>query len=126
MNKVKVVLSWAGIVILAIATAVLEDIMYLGVIVNYMPPSVDLTGDLFWVFTVPLAQFMALAITGTAAWFLGLSQLPRLLTFWTCWSLARAVMLNTFNNPVQDIAIYLVWIIFWCVLIGLLAHLRKN
>ena len=123
MSKVWTILSWIGIALLGLINGVLEDIMFLQIIVPYMPPSWDLTGDLFFTFTVPLAQLMALCITGTISWFfLGLRQLPRLITFWVCWSVARASFLTMINNPVQDVLIYLAWIAFWCVLIGLLAR----
>ena len=124
MSKLKTILGWTGVVVLGLVTAVLEDIMYLGVLVEYMPVSIDLTGDLFWIFTVPLAQLMALAITGTAAWFLGIWQMSRLITFWLSWTVVRAAMLTLFNNPVEDVAVYLVWIALWCLLIGLFAHFR--
>lgn len=124
MGNFRNILAWAGIVILGLVNGVLEDILFISVLVPYMPPSWDLTGDLFFTFTVPLAQLMTLAITGTLAWFLlGLWQTPRLITFWVCWSAARAVFLSQINNPLQDILTYLAWIALWCVLIGLLAHL---
>ena len=91
-----------------------------------MPASLDLTGDLFWIFTVPLAQIMALTLSGTAAWFLGIKHLPQLITFWACWVLARTTFLSLVNNPIEDIAIYLVWITFWCVLIGLAGFLKRS
>ena len=126
MSKTKQILSWVGIVLLGLAHGLLEDFMFIGILVEYMPPSWDLTGDLFFTFTVPLAQLMILAITGTFAWFvLGLHQLPKLITFWACWMVARSTVLTLFNNPVQDILIYLAWATLWCVLIGLLAT-RKN
>ena len=56
------VLGWAGIVLLGLITGILEDVMFVFVLLPQMPPSVDLTGNLFWVFTVPLAQLMALAV----------------------------------------------------------------
>ena len=43
--------------------------MFLNILVPYMPPSWDLTGNLYFTFTVPLAQLMAVGITGTLAWF---------------------------------------------------------
>ena len=123
MARTKTILGWVGIVFLGILMGVLEDLLFLRIIVPYMPPSWDLTGDLFFTFTVPLAQLMALAFTGTIAWFfLGLRQLPRLITFWACWSVARALFLFRINNPPEDVMIYLVWIATWCVLIGVLAH----
>jgi hypothetical protein len=127
MGKIRNILGWAGIVILGLINGVLEDILFLNVLVPYMPASWDLTGNLFFTFTVPLAQLMTLGITGTLAWFfLDLRQTPRLITFWVCWSLARAAFLTLINNPVEDVLIYLSWITFWCVLIGLLAHLEGN
>lgn len=117
------ILAWAGIVLLGLINGVLEDLIFVTVLVPNIPHSWDLTGDLFWVFTVPLAQLMALAITGTLAWFfLGLRRPARLLTFWACWTAARAAFLNFVNNPPGDILIYLVWIAFWCGLIGLIAR----
>ncbi len=72
MSRLLQFLSWVGIVILGIAHGILEDLMFIRVLVEYMPPSWDLTGDLFFIFTVPLSQLMVLAITGTLAWlFLG-------------------------------------------------------
>ncbi|MEO0982795.1 MAG: hypothetical protein AAFX03_09115, partial [Pseudomonadota bacterium] len=69
------ILAWAGIVLLGLINGVLEDLIFVTVLVPNIPHSWDLTGDLFWVFTVPLAQLMALAITGTLAWFfLGLRR----------------------------------------------------
>ena len=121
---VKNVLGWIGIVFLGLAHGVLEDLMFVRVVVEYMPPSWDLTGDLFFSFSVPLSQLLALAITGPLAWFfLGLRRLPRLITFWVCWSVARSAFLFRINNPVEDVLIYLVWIAFWCASIGVLAHL---
>ncbi len=120
------VLSWAGIVLLGLVNGVLEDILFLSVLVPYMPTSLDLTGDLFWVFTVPLAQLMALAVTGSLAWWLlGLRQPGRLITFWACWSVARATFLTTVNNPPGDVLIYLLWIALWCGLIALAARFRR-
>jgi len=126
MSKLKVVLSWVGLVILGLAHGLLEDIMFIRVLVEYIPPSWDLTGDLFFIFTVPLAQLMTFAITGTLAWhFLGLKHLPRLITFWACWIIARTSFLVFAQNPVGDIAIYLAWITLWCLLVGFYA-LSKN
>ncbi len=123
MSKTRNVLGWVGIVFLGILSGILEDLLFISILVLYMPTSLDLTGDLFWVFTVPLAQLLALAVTGSLAWFLcGLRQTPRLITFWACWSAARALMLNTFLNPLEDIVIYLLWIAFWCLLLWLLAR----
>lgn len=126
MRKFLNVLAWIGIILLGLANGVLEDIVFLNILVPYMPPSVDLTGDLFWVFTVPLAQVMTLAVTGTIAWFLGLRHPARLITFWLCWSMARAVFLTRINNPPQDVIIYLLWIAVWCGLIGLFAYFLKR
>ena len=127
MSKVKVILSWVGIVILGLAHGVLEDLMFVRVLVEYMPPSWDLTGDIFFVFTVPLAQLLTFAITGTIAWhFLGLWQLPKLITFWACWIVARAAFLNFAQNPPTDIAIYLAWITLWCALVGLYARSTRQ
>ena len=123
MSKLRNILSWAGIVVLGLINGVLEDILFLNILVPYMPPSWDLTGNLFFTFTVPLAQLMALSITGTLAWFfLRLRETPRLVTFWACWSVARATFLTLINNPVEDVLIYLSWIALWCALIWLLAR----
>ncbi len=127
MSKLKVVLSWVGIVILGLAHGILEDLMFVRVLVEYLPTSWDLTGDIFFVFTVPLAQLMTFAITGTIAWyFLGLWQLPKLVTFWLCWIVARAAFLNFAQNPPADIAIYLAWITLWCFLVGLYARRKSS
>ena len=127
MSKLKSILGWVGIVLLGLAHGVLEDLMFMNVLVEFMPPSVDLTGDLFFVFTVPLAQFLLFAITGTFAWFvLRLYELPRLITFWACWMVSRAGFLVMFQNPPGDIAIYLVWITFWCMLVGFFARSRNR
>ncbi len=107
---------------LGLASAVLEDLLFVNILVPYVPPSVDLTGDLFWVFTVPLAQLMTLAITGTLAWFLGLRHPARLIAFWASWTVGRAVMLTLFKNPAGDVMIYLLWIAFWCALTGVVAR----
>ena len=100
--------------------------MYISILVPYTPISVDLTGDMFWVFTVPLAQLMALAVTGTAAWFLGIKQFPRLIVFWGCWVAARTAFLSAVLNPVEDILIYILWITLWCGLIGLAGHFKRD
>jgi|TARA_B100000315_G_C14548351_1_gene574425 hypothetical protein len=127
MSKFKVVLGWVGIVILGLAHGVLEDLMFVRVLVEYIPASVDLTGDLFFIFTVPLAQLMTFVITGTLAWhFLGLRNLPRLITFWACWIVARTAFLVFAQNPVGDIAIYLAWITLWCFLVGLYARSKNQ
>ena len=123
MNKLKAVLSWVGLVILGLAHGVLEDLMFIKVLVEYLPVSWDLTGTMFFVFTVPLAQVLTFAITGTLAWFfLGLQQLPKLMTFWACWIAARTAFLTFALNPVADIAIYLAWITLWCILVGFFAR----
>ena len=125
--NIKALLGWVGIVILGLAHGILEDLMFIRVIVEYMPPNWDLTGDLFFVFTVPLAQVMTFAITGTFAWFVfGLWQLPRLVTFWLCWIAARTAFLTFAKNPPGDIAIYLAWITLWCVLVGLYAYSKRQ
>ena len=127
MNKPKVTLSWVGIVVLGIAHGVLEDLMFILVLVEYAPPSLDLTGNVFFVFTVPLAQLMTFAITGTIAWhFLGLKERPKLMTFWLCWIGARAIFLTLVQNPIGDIMIYLAWITFWCLLVGLYARAQNS
>ena len=127
MSEFKVILGWVGIVVLGLAHAVLEDLMFIRVLVEYLPPSWDLTGNLFFTFTVPLAQLMTFAITGTLAWFfLGLSHLPKLITFWACWVVARTVFLLAIYNPVGDIATYLAWITLWCFLVGLYARSKNQ
>lgn len=127
MGKFRNILGWAGIVVLGLLNGVLEDLLFISILVPYMPPSWDLTGNLFFTFTVPLAQLMALCITGTLAWFfLGLRQTPRLITFWACWSVARATFLIQINNPLADVLIYLVWIALWCGLIWLLARFAAS
>lgn len=128
MQKFLQILSWVGIILLGLAHGVLEDLMFMEVIVEHAPPSLDLTGDIFFVFTIPIAQLMVLAVTGPLAWFfLGLRHLPKLITFWLCWTIARTAALLTFKNPVEDILIYLLWIALWCALIGLLArYLNKR
>jgi len=123
MSKLWKVISWAGIIVLGLVSGVLEDILFVTILVPYMPPSWDLTGDLFWVFAGRLAQLMTLAVAGTAAWFLGLRHPARLLTFWACWSVARATFLTRINNPPEDVMIYLLWIALWCGLIGLMTWL---
>jgi hypothetical protein len=127
MSKFKVILGWVGIVFLGLAHGILEDLMFIQVLVEYMPPSWDLTGDLFFIFTVPLAQLMTFAITGTLAWhFLDLKHLPKLITFWSCWIVARTAFLTAVFNPVGDIAIYLAWITLWCALVGLYARSKAQ
>ena len=125
MSKLANIMRWVGIVILGLAHGVLEDIVFLQVLVPYSPTSWDLTGDLFFSFTVPLAQLVLLGVTGTLAWFfLGLKEIPKLVTFWACWSVARALFLFQINNPVEDVAVYLLWIATWCGILGILAHFK--
>ena len=119
LGWIGLVASWAGIILLGLITGILEDVMFVAVLVPHMPPSLDLTGDLFWVFTVPLAELMALAVTGTIALFLGLRRPPRLIAFWLGWMASRAAFLVFAKNPAGDILIYLAWITLWCVLIAL-------
>ncbi len=127
MGNLKNILSWAGLIFLGLVMGVLEDLLFVTILVPNVPPSWDLTGDLFFTFTVPFAQLIALAITGTIAWFfLGLRQTPRLVTFWLCWCVARATFLAQVFNPVQDIMIYLAWITLWCALIGVAAHFTSK
>ena len=125
MNKTRKRISWALIILLGLINGILEDLLFISVLVPNMPANLDLTGDLFWIFTVPLAQIMALALSGTAAWFLGIKHIPQLITFWACWILARSAFLSLVNNPVEDIFIYLLWITFWCTLIGLAGFLKR-
>ena len=127
MSKARNIVSWVGVVILGLVMGMLEDILFITILVPNMPMSWDLTGDLFFTFTVPLSQLMALAITGTLGWFLfDLKHPPRLITFWLCWSIVRTVFLLVVFNPLQDILIYLVWIAFWCVLLALLARFTRR
>jgi len=127
MSKYKATLGWVGIVLLGLAHGILEDLMFIRVLVEYMPPDWDLTGNLFFIFTVPLAQLMTFAITGTLAWrFLQLWRLPKLVTFWACWIVARTIFLTLIFNPIGDIAIYLAWITLWCALVGFLARSKHR
>jgi hypothetical protein len=127
MNKLGMVLSWLGLVVLGLLNGILPDLLFIYVMVPCLPISLDLTGDLFWVFTVPLAELLALALTGSLAWWLlGLQQLPRLIVFWASWVGARTVILNQFNNPVDDIMVYVAWVTLWCLLVGLLARARAS
>ena len=126
MSKIRKNINWALVILLGLVNGILEDLLFISVLVPNMPASLDLTGDLFWIFTVPLAQIMALTLSGTAAWFLGIKHLPQLITFWACWVLARTTFLSLVNNPIEDIAIYLLWITFWCVLIGLAGFLKRS
>ncbi len=127
MSKTRNIICWVGIVMLGLAHGLLEDILFIQILVPYMPPSWDLTGDLFFIFTVPLAQLIALGITGTIGWFLlDLRHTPRLITFWALWSVARTAFLAAVYNPIQDIAIYLAWIALWCFLYWLLARFVSN
>ena len=126
MKNFKVIIGWVGIILLGLAHGVLEDLMFIQVLEEYAPVSWDLTGDLFFVFTVPLAQLMTFAITGTLAWhFLALPHLPKLIAFWLTWMVARATFLTIVQNPISDILIYLAWITLWCFLVGLYAR-KKN
>ena len=126
MSKLRSNLGWLGLVFLGLVNGILEDLMFITIMVPY-PMSVDLTGELFWIVTVPVAQLMALAITGTLAWyFLGLSQLHRLAVFWAVWVTVRAAFLLRVHNPVDDVLIYLGWITLWCVLIGLAGYRRQQ
>lgn len=123
MSKPTTIPSWVGIIILGLAHGILEDLVFLRLLVPNIPPSWDLTGDLFFTFTLPLAQIIALAVTGTFAWFvLGIQQWPKLVTFWALWVTARSFFLFQLYNPVADVAIYVLWITLWCALIGLLAR----
>ena len=127
MKKAKVILSWLAIGAAGLINGVLEDIMFFSVLVPAMPMSIDLTGDIFWYVTVPMAQLLALAVTGVFAWFfLGLAQISRLVTFWLCWVLARVTFLLQVHNPVEDVAIYVLWTTIWCVLIGVLAKIKGS
>ena len=126
MKTSRVILGWVGIILLGLAHGVLEDLMFIRVLVEYAPVTWDLTGDLFFVFTVPLAQLMTFVITGTLVWhFLGLHQLSRLIAFWLSWITARAIFLTLVLNPIGDIAIYLAWITLWCFSVGLYARIKS-
>jgi hypothetical protein len=126
MRNSRVILGWVGIILLGLAHGVLEDLMFIRVLVEYAPVTWDLTGDLFFIFTVPLAQLMTFAITGTLAWhFLELHQLSRLIAFWLSWITARTIFLTLVLNPIGDIAIYLAWITLWCFLVGLYARIKS-
>ena len=127
MGKAKSAIGWIGIVLLGLFNGLLEDLVFLNVVVPYSPTSWDITGNPFFTMTVPLTQLITLAITGTVAWFLlGLRQPRRLLTFWACWTVSRTIFLNLFNNPAGDIVIYLLWIAFWCGLVVLLARFLNS
>ena len=127
MAKLKQILSWLAVVAIGLINGVLEDIMFISVLVPNMPMSLDLTGDMFWYVTVPMAQLLALGVTGVIGWFfLGLAKVPRLITFWACWVVARTIFLLQLHNPVEDVVIYLLWATFWCVLIGVVAKLRRG
>ena len=127
MSKLRTSLGWLGLIFLGLVNGILEDLMFITIMVPYTPMSVDLTGELFWIFTVPVAQLMALAVTGTLAWFfLGLSQPHRLALFWAVWVTVRAAFLLRLHNPVGDVLIYLSWISLWCVLIGLAGYRRQQ
>ena len=125
MSKIRKRISWSLIILLGLINGILEDLLFISVLVPNLPASLDLTGNLFWVFTVPLAQVMALALSGTAAWFLGIQHMPQLITFWACWVLARTTFLALVKNPLEDIFIYLLWITFWCALIRLAGLLKR-
>ena len=125
MAKLKQILSWFAVVAIGLINGVLEDIMFFSVLVPNMPMSLDLTGDMFWYVTVPMAQLLALGLTGVIGWlFLDLAKVPRLITFWACWVVARTIFLLQIHNPVEDVVIYLLWATFWCVLIGILAKIK--
>ena len=127
MNKLGMVLSWLGLVVLGLLNGILPDLLFIYVMVPYLPISLDLTGDLFWVFTVPLAELLALALTGSLARrLLGLEQLPRLIVFWASWVGARTVILHQCNNPVDDSMGYVAWVTLWCLSVGLLARARAS
>ena len=127
MAKLKQMLSWLAVITTGLINGVLEDIMFISVLVPNMPMSLDLTGDMFWCVTVPMAQLLALGVTGVIGWFfLDLAKVPRLITFWACWVVARTIFLLQVHNPVEDVLIYVLWATFWCVLIGVVAKLRRG
>jgi hypothetical protein len=120
-------LMWLGLVFIGLVNGVLEDLLFISIVVPYAPMSLDLTGKLFWIFTVPLAQLMALSITGTIGWFfLGLDQTPRLVVFWAVWIVARTTFLLQIHNPLDDVAVYLAWLTLWCALIGLAGYRKQR
>ncbi len=127
MRNVRSSLMWLGLVFIGLVNGVLEDLLFISIIVPYAPMSLDLTGELFWIFTVPLAQLMALSITGTIGWFfLGLDQTPRLVVFWAVWIVARTAFLLQIYNPLGDVAVYLAWLTLWCALIGLAGYRKQR
>ena len=127
MAKLKQILSWFAVIAIGLINGVLEDIMFFSVLVPNMPMSLDLTGDMFWYVTVPMAQLLALGVTGVIGWFfLDLAKVPRLITFWACWVVARTIFLLQVYNPVGDVLIYVLWATFWCVLIGVMVKLRRG
>ena len=127
MAKLKQILSWLAVIAIGLINGVLEDLMCISVLVPNIPKSLDLTGDMFWYVTVPLAQLLALGVTVIIGWFfLDLARVSRLITFWACWVVARTIFLLQLHNPVEDIVIYLLWATFWCVLIGVMAKLRRG
>ena len=127
MRNVRSNLMWLGLVFIGLVNGVLEDVLFISIIVPCAPMSLDLTGELFWIFTVPLAQLMALSITGTIGWFfLGLDQTPRLVVFWAVWIVARTTFLLQIHNPLDDVAVYLAWLTLWCALIGLAGYRKQR
>ena len=127
MRNVRSNLMWLGLVFIGLVNGVLEDVLFISIIVPYAPMSLDLTGELFWIFTVPLAQLMALSITGTIGWFfLGLDQTPRLVVFWAVWIVARTTFLLQIHNQLDDVAVYLAWLTLWCALIGLAGYRKQR
>ena len=127
MRNVRSNLMWLGLVFIGLVNGVLEDLLFISIIVPYAPMSLDLTGELFWIFTVPLAQLMALSITGTIGWFfLGLDQTPRLVVFWAVWIVARTTFLLQIHNSLDDVAVYLAWLTLWCALIGLAGYREQR
>jgi len=127
VRNVRSNLMWLGLVFIGLVNGVLEDVLFISIIVPYAPMSLDLTGELFWIFTVPLAQLMALSITGTIGWFfLGLDQTPRIVVFWAVWIVARTTFLLQIHNPLDDVAVYLAWLTLWCGLIGLAGYRKQR
>ena len=123
MSRSRNIVCWVGVVLLGLAHGLLEDLIFIGLLVPYLPESWDVTGNSFFIFTVPLAQLIAFGITGTLGWFLlDLPYTPRLITFWICWILARTAFLLAVYNPLEDVAIYLAWITLWCLLYWLLGR----
>ena len=128
MSKFKVTRSWIGVVFLGLAHGILEDLMFIRILVEYTPADWDITGDLFFIFTVPLAQLMTFAITGTLAWhFLGTLAITEADYFLGLLghraSNIPIVAITTRSKTLQSI-----WpgSPLWCVLVGLYARAKHT